>query len=146
MYNPVGEGDYEFIELKNFGDAEFSLVGMYFTGIDFTFPQSTPPLAPGDFILLVRDPTAFAERYPGVDIDGVYQGQLSNSGETITLRNPKGTDLISITYDDQNSWPVSPDGRGDTLILANPLGDPNEAKNWRASNKLHGSPGTNDAP
>jgi hypothetical protein len=57
------------------------------------------------------------------------------------LKDLDGELLISVTYDDDNGWPLSPDGRGDSLVLHNPAGDPDDPKNWRASLELYGSPG-----
>ena len=94
--------------------------------------------------MLVRNPQTFAERYPGVAISGVYAGQLSNKGEKITLYDHNGNEVISVAYDDKAGWPISADGRGDSLILANPLGDPHDPRNWRASPQLHGRPGASD--
>lgn len=144
MYNPAGGSDYEFIELKNTGEVELNLSGMSFTGIRYTFPPHTPPLPPGALMVLVRNPAAFAGRYPNVAIGGVYRGQLSNKGETITLHDAEGRPVVSVTYDDENGWPVSPDGRGDSLVLANPAGDPNDPISWRASVNLYGSPGADE--
>ena len=145
MYNPIGGNDYEFIELKNVGDGELSLANMYFEdGITFTFPPGLTPLTPGEMIVLVRNPTAFAERYPGVTIGGVYQGKLANEGEKITLRDAAGKVLVSINYDDENGWPLSPDGRGDSLVIVEATGDPDNPQNWRASTNLNGAPGADE--
>ncbi len=163
MYNPIGGGatrggatrggatrgggDYEFIELKNAGDSELDLSNASFSGLDFTFLPGAVTLAPGEFMVLARNPTAFAQRYPGVTIGGTYQGQLSNKGETISLQDAEGKVIASVTYDDENGWPLSPDGWGDSLVFINLDGDPNAPQNWRASPKLNGSPGAdNPAP
>lgn len=144
MYNPAGGNDYEFIELKNNGDTPVDVSNMRFEGIDFIFPPGAPPLLPGQFVVLVNSPAAFKERYPEVSIDGSYSRQLSNAGEKITLRDADGNVVTSVAYDDELGWPVSPDGRGDSLVLVNLSSDPNDAKNWRASATLHGSPGADD--
>ncbi len=142
MYNPLGGSTYEFIELQNIGQVELSLGAMYFDeGIDFSFPPAFPPLAPGEFVVLVRDPASFAERYPGVPVGGTYRGKLSNQGETITLKNLEGQVVVSVAYDDENGWPISPDNRGDSLVRIHLTGDPNNPWNWRASTYIHGSPG-----
>jgi hypothetical protein len=142
MYNPLGGNDYEFIELKNVGQGEMNLAGMYFeAGISYTFPPGVPPLAPGGFMVLVHNPAAFASRYPGVVIGGVYQGKLSNQGEKLTLRAANGPVLLELDYDDENGWPLSPDGRGDSLVLVDPLADPANPFSWRASFNVYGSPG-----
>jgi len=142
MYNPAGGGDYEFIELENVGETRLELANAFFEGIQYTFPVNTLPLAPGDFVVLVRNLDAFSERYPGVAVDGVYRGQLSNKGEQITLIGAAGSVITSVTYDDENGWPLSPDGLGDSLVLDNRAGDPDNPLNWRASVELYGSPGS----
>lgn len=145
MYNPLGGGDYEFIELQNTGDDPFNLANLYFDeGIRYTFPIDTSPLAPGELIVLVQNPVAFAERYPHVEVGGIYTGQLSNKGEKVVLKDITGKVILSIVYDDENGWPISPDGRGDSLILIDSEQDPNAPQNWRASTYLYGSPGAPD--
>jgi hypothetical protein len=143
MYNPMGGDDYEFIELKNDGDTEVDLSNVSFEGITFSFPSGTI-LPAGEFIVLVQNPTAFAKKYPDVAVGGTYQARLSDKGEEIILKDRQGNVLISIPYDDENGWPVSPDGRGDSLVFINLDGDPHDPKNWRASADLHGSPGADD--
>ena len=145
MYHPVDGNDYEFIELKNVGQTEVNLARMSFEGIRFTFPAGQAPLAPGELILLVRNPIAFSQKYPKVTIGGVYDGQLANEGETITLKDAAGEIVMSLEYDDENGWPLSPDGRGDSLVIVDPGGDLNDPKNWQASVLLHGSPGIDES-
>ena len=145
MYNPVEGNNYEFIELRNIGEGELSLAGMYFDeGITFTFPPGQAPLPPGGAVVLVRNSAAFAERYSGVTVGGVYQGKLSNQGEKITLRDGAGQIVLSFNYDDENGWPLSPDGRGDSLVLVDAATDPNNPQNWQASATLHGTPGADE--
>ena len=141
MYNPLGGDDYEFIELKNAGYHPLNPSHFSFEGIHFAFPANTRSLAPGEMFVLVRNPVAFAQRYPNVPIGGVYTGRLANDGEQIKLKNGGGYILTSLTYDDDQGWPLSPDGRGDSLILIDPDQDPHHPRNWRASLKPHGSPG-----
>ena len=87
---------------------------------------------------------AFAQQYPDGVVGGVYQGKLSNQGEKITLRDAAGNVVLSFSYDDENNWPLSPDGRGDSLVLADAWGDPENPQNWRASTTLHGTPGVHE--
>ncbi|MEW5958344.1 MAG: lamin tail domain-containing protein [Chloroflexota bacterium] len=145
MYNPVGGDDYEFIELKNIGPTELDPSRLSFDeGIHFTFPPNSPSLAPNQVVVLVRNPAAFAQRYPGVRVAGVYQGQLSNKGETIRLKDAQGQVMISLEYDDENGWPVSADGQGDSLVIVEVEQDPNNPANWRASTNPNGSPGVDE--
>ena len=144
MYNPMGSDDYEFIELQNAGGEILNLSNFYFEGVRFTFSPNTRPLGPGEFFVLVSNPAAFAERYPDVPVGGIYDGQLSNKGEEIVVKDHQGNTVLQAAYDDENNWPVSPDGSGDSLVLINLEGDPNDPKSWQASANLNGSPGTDD--
>ncbi len=145
MYDPVGGNDYEFIELKNLGSVTAHLGGAYFEGIDFVFPRYTR-LAPGAFLVLVRDFKDFRRRYPQAEIGGIYQGRLANEGETIALYSATGQPITSVTYSSDDGWPQSAAGAGDSLVLVDPQGDPNLPESWRASAELYGSPGRDDPP
>ena len=140
MYNPPDGDDYEFLELQNGSDQPFDLSGMSLTGIRFTFPAQTS-LAPGETLVLVRNPAAFQKRYPSVTFDGVYTGQLSNKGEKITVSDPSGRIFLSLNYDDENNWPISPDGRGDSLVFVDLGEDLDDPLSWKASETIYGSPG-----
>ena len=144
MYNPPEGGDYEFLEMKNNGNSAIELANATFEGIRYTFPPNTPPLLPGEFIVLARNAAAFAEKYPDAPLFGTYQGQLSNDGEALTLHDYKGETIHAVTYDDDRGWPVSPDGRGDSLVLVALEGDPDDPRSWRAGTHLNGSPGEDD--
>jgi hypothetical protein len=154
MYNPPGLGlisgdEFEYLELKNTGTNTLNLTGLAFTqGIGFTFPNGTL-LGPGQHFLLVRNSLTFDFKYPGVPFDGLYTGQLDNSGETLRLSHTAlGTTVFTCTYDDQPPWPLTPDNLGFSLVLKDPDARPdlNVGTNWRASGQAGGSPGTNDAP
>lgn len=144
MYHPLGGEDYEFLELRNIGSEPVSVAGFSFDGLDFTFPVDGSQVAAGDYVVLVNNPAAFRERYPGVPINGIYAGRLSNRGETIALKSPNGQVIMSITYDDQHGWPLSADGWGDSLVRQEFATSANDPHSWRVSNQLHGSPGRTD--
>jgi hypothetical protein len=151
MYHPPTlneiDGDrYEFIELKNASSREMELSGVHFaSGVKFTFPLGTR-LAAGEFAVLVKDVAAFQTKYPGVSINGVFTGNLVNSGEKIQLRHASGTNLLTFTYTDVNPWPVAADGLGFSLVpvLTAANADPADPLNWRASTMTGGSPGADD--
>jgi hypothetical protein len=142
--------EFEFIELRNAGTSALNLVGFRFTnGIDFTFTATNAitTLAPGGYVLLVKNSGAFARRYPGVtNVAGQFDGNLDNSGERIFLEGPLGEPIASFSYDD--AWQPSTDGDGYSLVLANenlaPL-DWSDSAAWRASSAINGSPGRADA-
>jgi Lamin Tail Domain/CotH kinase protein len=163
MYNPSappGDGaadkdDFEFIELKNIGNEAIDLTSVSFTaGITFDFGQGkVHTLAPGEFVLVVKNQAAFESRY-GTDlssrITGQYSGQLSNSGETVSLVDLWNGTVAEFTYSDGRGWPLAADGGGHSLVpLSSALpgerdGSLNYGGNWRASTYIGGSPGRDD--
>jgi hypothetical protein len=153
MYHPPGttniDGDqFEFIELKNVARTNLELSGVHFTnGVQFAFPVGTF-IAPGQFMVLVGSPAMFTNRYPGVHVDGVYTGKLSNSGDTLTLVHAAGAPLFSVKYGTRPPWPAAADGTGFSLVPANPNLNPapDDPVNWRASTIIGGSPGADDPP
>jgi hypothetical protein len=141
MYNPAGGDDYEFLELTNVGDFEVDLSGAAFEGINLRFDHPTR-LAGGATLVLAADAAAFRARYPDSPLAAVYGGELSDRGETIVLRGAAGAPLLSQTFDDENGWPLTPDGRGDSLVLTDVGSDPTDPRSWQASRELYGTPGT----
>lgn len=150
-YHPAGtpdlDGDeFEFLELKNVGRETLDLSGVQFTdGITFRFPNGTR-LAAGGFQILVRNPKAFASRYPGVAVAGTFTGGLANGGERITLAHATGTAIFSVRFDNAAPWPTLADGGGFSLVprVANANPDPDAPASWRTSSKVGGSPGSDD--
>ena len=141
MYNPPAGQDFEFIELENSGDLTIDLSGLSFSnGIDYTFREGTV-LAPGEFHLLVANEWAFLGAFPDAPARGEYSDSLSNGGEKVTLKDREGGTIVSVDYDDEDFWPLSADGYGRSLVLADPAGDPDRPLTWRASAEIHGSPG-----
>lgn len=160
-YNPAdpipGSGydaeDFEFIELFNAGAESIDLRGYALEGgIEFTFRGSAvESLAAGEYVVVVRNATAFASRYNTTEmlIAGEYSGKLSNSGENVRLEY-YSQKLFDIDYDDARGWPLAADGGGHSLI---PINDDVAEQgfdildyyaNWRASTYVHGSPGAVD--
>ncbi|MEE2947579.1 MAG: lamin tail domain-containing protein [Verrucomicrobiota bacterium] len=144
MYNPLAQagvsgGEFEFLELKNIGDSSLDLGGLFFSsGIEFVFPEGST-IGGGETVLLGRNQAALRSRYPGLTVDGIYQGQLANEGETVTLSAGIGAPVFSVTYDDAAPWPEQADGQGYSLNVdtAGELG-------FRASSVSGGTPGQDD--
>ena len=113
---------------------------MSFEGVDFAFPPETL-LEPDELIILARNPISFTERYPAIAVGGDYDRNLSNGGETITIKDEADIIVLSVTYDDEDDWPSSPDGEGYSLELVDPLSDLSDPLNWRPSAAIGGSPG-----
>lgn len=106
--------------------------------------RDTIDLAAGDFCLVVADAAAFEAKYaPGLPVAGEYAGRLANGGERIELVDAIGRTIHSFEYQDR--WHDSTDGRGRSLVIVNP-GNPDmdawsQESGWRASAALGGSPG-----
>lgn len=150
MYNPptftpFAGDEFEFLELKNTGLVPLDLSGLTFSGIDFTFTNGTM-LEPGAFFLLARNNTTFSNKYPHVQVNGIYGGRLNNAGETLALAHPLGTTIFSFDYNNSAPWPVTPDGHGFSVVPRNPNVNPRptKAENWRASTMPGGSPSADD--
>ena len=133
LANPGAEGS-EFIELTNTGDTPLDLTGVKFSqGISFEFTQT---LAPGAFLLVVSDPTAFAA---GIPIAGQFaEGtRLDNNGEMIKLEDPSNNTISEFRYELQSPWPAGTEGFSYTY---NNTGDPNDGASWRLSATEGGTP------
>ncbi len=145
---------YEWIELMNVGAGELDLEAVRFTkGIDFGFAGSGKNrLGPGERVLVVRNVAAFTARYGvapgGAVVAGAWQegDALSNAGEVVKLSFGAGTAIREFRYGDRGPWPEGADGAGRSLVLVNPGGVPDagDARQWRLSAELGGSPGRSD--
>ncbi len=149
-YHPLAEEAvdskvYEFVEMKNTGNATIDVGASYFDGgIDFTFPDHAR-FGPGEFIVLAENRYKFFDRY-GFAPYGEYSGQLDNGGEWITYLNPVGDTVCHFRYSDTNGWPAQADGAGYSLVPVdfNPVTDQTDPLDWRASVYIGGSPGMDD--
>lgn len=146
MYNPPGGGAYEFIEIYNFGAAAIDLEGWRLEGVTYTFPSGSVIPAKGIWVLASgSNPSAFAARYPGVNVVGYFSGSLANEGERLALRNSADQIVLSVDYDNGGGWPAAADGQGSSLQIVNVMGDPDAPANWTASAQINGTPGYNPA-
>jgi len=177
MYHPdwpatgsYSNDEYEYIELNNITaspvtlyDSSVNLPWKFTDGIDYTFPS--PPNAvtipAGGRILVVKNPTAFSQRYPSVPLNkifGPYTGWLANDGEQLQLGQPGDIDEFGtrqyirverIDYSDGSHpggepgdvdlWPTLPDGSGKSLTRISNTAYANDPNNWTSANP---SPGT----
>ncbi len=143
-YHPVNQNEmqdsvFEFIELKNTGKSTLTLEGIQFTnGIRYRFPSESY-LKPQEFVVIASHKRYFYELYYFMPFDQ-YNGQLDNGGEELVLLSPDRDTLSSLTYDDENDWPLLPDGEGRSLVPVemNPSGDQKLPSSWRASYNYRG--------
>ncbi|MBN1670390.1 MAG: lamin tail domain-containing protein [Kiritimatiellae bacterium] len=147
LYNPLGGGDYEFIELKNTGSSTRGLSEMTFKGVRYTFAPGAE-LEAGAVALLVANEALFTNRYPNARsqaaLFGQYEGRLDNGGERLALLDCEGRTVTAVPYNDKAPWPEPADGAGYSLTVVDPDADPDDPANWRASNLIGGSPGYDD--
>ena len=147
MYHPLpfSESDEsekgEYIELYNSGTDTVQLEGYHFDrGITFAFPANAT-LPAKSYLLLLKDPEAFPNLANLRSTYSGYTGSLSNSGETLRLKDALDQTVFSIRYGSTGDWPAAPDGTGHSLVYIDRDGDPNSARNWGASRTRHGTPG-----
>jgi hypothetical protein len=176
MYHPdwpVGgsytNNEYEYIELYNVSasavtlyDYDEDLPWKFTDGIDYTFPS--PPnavtISAGGRILVVKNPTAFNWRYPGLSgiTYGPYDGWLANDGEKLELGKPGDIDDLGqrhyirverVDYSDGSHpgdepgdvdlWPTAADGQGKSLKRTSNTNYGNDPNNWSAATPTPGS-------
>ncbi|MBN2473347.1 MAG: lamin tail domain-containing protein [Pirellulales bacterium] len=147
---------FEFVELVNRSGETIDLAGLAFVdGIQFDFAAAeVTELGPGEYLVVVADPAAFALRYEtaGMRIAGQYTGALDNAGETVELIDWRGEAVVAFAYDDSGAWPGRADGNGSSLEMIDPAAVPTEAAgrtlyledgdHWRSSGGYGGSPGS----
>lgn len=154
MYHPVDpavgstnvEGDFEYIELRNVGVAPLNVNGYTLGGgIDFTFPSRT--LAAGEYVLVVKNLTAFNTRHPGLSaaVAGEFLGNLADEGNRLVLKGRLHEPLLDFSYDDQ--WYPITDGFGFSLVINDDTAAANTwglAASWRPSSVIDGTPGNGE--
>ena len=118
---------------------------------DFTASEcDITSLAPGEYLLLVGNAAAFAERYGALSPAGEYSGQLANDGEKLKLLRAGTPEVISrfipyyradyVNYGDELPWPVEADGQGASLSRISTEAYGNDAGSWATGSAL-GTPG-----
>jgi len=139
----VSADDFEYLKLMNIGTNALTLTGAYFSqGIDYTFPTSS--LTGGTCLVLAKNLTAFALRYPSVSVPvfGPYEGQLDNGGERLQLTDVCGENILDFEYKD--GWYPATDGTGRSLVLrdtATAYDAYGDAVTWGISGSALGNPG-----
>ncbi len=143
------ESDFEYLELQNISETiTLDLSDVRFTkGVDFDFSGGAiTSLAPGEFVLVVKNIAAFKMRYgSGLPVAGEWDASqgLSNGGERLKLSHGSGTAIHDFVYDDNVPWPSEADGDGVSLTLIDPSSAPDQAlaASWQVSSNPAGSPG-----
>jgi hypothetical protein len=150
-YNPStqqgADSEFEFVELMNPHPFAIDLSGWALAdGVDAAIPPGTVVEA-GGFLLTVND-TATYQALLGPFVTLIpWSGtsSLHNSGETLRLLRPDGTEADVVTYSDTGDWTNEADGAGGSLEWKGPGWDNALPEAWIGSNALGGSPGTDNS-
>lgn len=98
-------------------------------------------LAPDHYLIICKDTLAFRSIHGAEPrIIGDLDFNFSNGGELLRLFDFTGTLIDSVSYDDDDPWPIAPDGDGPTLELIHPTLENGLSESWAASIDL-GTPG-----
>ncbi len=151
MYNTPGN-DNEWVELYNDGEAAVDLEGWWMVDDDdahpaLVFPEGYSIPSGGYFTVAVShhelaDPFPFT---PDYDWTSVSEWNLGNGSDTVNLYDPDDNLEDTVTYDDGDPWPSSPDGDGPSLELISPAMDNSLASSWQASYVDGGTPGAENS-
>ena len=148
LYRP---NELEFIELQNTSAAALDISGVRFTaGVTYTFPAGTT-LAPGGFIVVVKDRAAFTTRYgPAVPLaPGIFAGTLDNAGETVALQPPSPWNVNILNFAYSPNW-YAETNSDRSLAVRDPAGtearDWDQRETWRPSLQAFGNPGAGLPP
>jgi spore coat protein CotH len=169
MYHPADDTDDEYVELYNptastiyleNPDGSWRLDG----AVDYILPANTSINAGSSLLIVGFDPATdiarlntFKTTYnagpltAGVDIVGPWSGNLSNSGERLTLKMPEAPDapddpvcwanVDEAIFSDVSPWPTMADGSGAALqrIYADQYHSGNDPANWEVGSPTPGS-------
>jgi hypothetical protein len=136
----------EWIELYNQMAVAVDLSGWSIKGgVNYTFPEGTF-LAGGGHLLIAENPAALEAAMGVAGVFGPFEGQLSNSGESIRLENNAGRIMDELEYNDKGAWPVAPDGSGVSLAKKKKTQASAPAENWTWSDQTGGTPGAENFP
>lgn len=178
MYHPASENPREeYIELWNRGATSVNLTGWQLSGgVDYRFPSNTTINA-GAYLVVSAHKASFLAKYTAVPSARVvgdwavlrttnavgititnWENTLSNTRNTINLRNATNVLVGTVTYADEGDWAIrqrgfdhfgrrgwiwnkAHDGFGKSLELIN-ADLPNDlGQNWAASVATEGTPG-----
>jgi hypothetical protein len=139
MYAPAGVSSNEFVELLNRTESHvFDLKDLRFanaTSPARVIAEASTPLAPGEYVVLVRNVEAFEASFPGVSYVAVAQfPALLNSGDRPQIARADGEVIDAVPY--LPAW----GGLGVSLERLDPAASSTHAANWASS--MHPAGGT----
>ena len=150
-YNPSvqqgSDSNFEFVELMNPHPFAIDLSGWALAdGIDATFPLGTFIESNG-FLLTANDTSTYRQILgPFVKLIPWHgSSNLHNSGETIRLIRPDGSQADVVAYSDTDGWTDEADGGGGSLEWKGSGWNNALPESWVGSNALGGSPGSDNS-
>ena len=150
-YNPStqqgADSEYEFVELMNPHPFALNVGGWALAdGIDAVIPDGTM-IPAGGFLVTANDTAMYRAMLGPFESLVPWSGtsSLHNSGETIRLIRPDGTEADVVTYSDTNGWSTGPDGGGGSLEWKGSGWDNALPEAWIESNAFGGSPGADNS-
>jgi hypothetical protein len=149
LSRPGGDGELEFIEIRNLEKSPVDLAGWNIPAVGYLFPPGSE--APADSLFLVaRNPERLRAAFPALGaapVFGPYPGRLSGAGEDLRLRDsglyqgkryfPETIDAVK--YRSLPPWPAVERGR--SLELRDLSLDNDLPGSWRPSAARGGTPG-----
>lgn len=110
------EDVHEFVELHNAGAEAANLTGWELSGgIRFSFAAGTF-IQPGEYLVVAKSPSRLkavpAYQLGAINVLGPFEGQLSNKGDSVRLRNGSGETIDSVSYSAGFPWAISADALG----------------------------------
>jgi hypothetical protein len=152
MYHPPGTLP-EYLEIYNNTATPFDMAQWKLRdAVQYDFPPFSAGdptrtfLKPFERILIAgTDAATLRAAYnipASVRVYGPWSGALDNAGERVTLQDKNGVILCTVAYNDRGRWPLSADGAGHSLVLKNPDRRIDDFRNWTASSKHLGTPGS----
>jgi hypothetical protein len=161
-YNPVLDLEddvHEFIEIHNAGGSAVDLTGWALAGgIGYAFPAGSS-IPPGGFKVVAKNPARIETVYGVTGVLGPFTGKLSNSGDSVALRDAGSVTADAVTYSPSFPWAQSADAlgvqdrftgissaarqyKGRSLQRVSVTGGSSDPANWLASPLVPGpSPG-----
>ena len=143
---PATETTGEWIELHNQMAIDIDLSAWSIAdGVEFRFSEGTV-IAGGGYLVLAANPKALRTATGLSSVFGPFTNRLSNTGETLELRDRNDRLMDRVEFGKGGNWPVSPGGSGPTLAKRTPNTSSAAPENWSSSLEDGGSPGRRNFP
>lgn len=142
----VGLPEAEYLEIFNASDTYFDLSGWTLVNSSTEVNLSGTLFAPGDFLILCDEDDAVAFESFGTVVSIASFPALSNSGDSLRLKNAGGDLIDAVVY--SSSWYQDSQKAqgGYSLELINPFTECSGISNWSASNSsTGGTPGAENS-